>query len=98
MLHHLRGRMQVVESDDRDVLAVAAIDGLDPTDGQAPPHPVQAVVVFNDHREPRRISVDLLPPPGFAADGPIVILKLDDLLIVPKKKIQRGCLGVWYST
>ena len=66
LLKHLRGRLVEVAVDDDRIYAVASIDktnprALNPSD---PSTQSMVVVVFNDHRSPRTIDLNIAAPPG----------------------------------
>ncbi len=64
LLANLRGRLLATTSDDPDVWCVAAIDGTDPA--ALPPEPGHTLVsiLFNEHRQPRRVAVAVAAPTG----------------------------------
>ena len=59
LLRPLRGRLILTRSSDRDVWSVASVNDAGDL----------VVVVYNDHREPRKVRVDALPPRGTSLAG-----------------------------
>jgi hypothetical protein len=65
LLRNLRGRLVETASSDDQVWCVASIDGTDPLALPPPGTPPTLVVcVWNDHRQPRTIELNLTAPAG----------------------------------
>jgi len=64
LMRNLRGRLIETQSSDPRLWCVASVDGTDPDAMPATEGQTLVVVVFNDHRSPRRFSLTVHAPTG----------------------------------
>lgn len=97
ILLNLRGRLVETASDDPDIWVVSSIDGTDP-DAMPPDESKElVVVVFNNHRESRKMNLKIKAPDGTVFSGSPVIqrtaLEKDTMRVSldeQKVKIKKG--------
>jgi hypothetical protein len=69
LMADLRGRLVQTRTSDPDVWCVASVDGTDPRAMPPDRNPKLVVFVFNDHREPAKVKVRVVPPASATLDS-----------------------------
>ncbi len=113
LLSNLRGRLVETACDDDDVWVVSSIDGTDPDAPSPADGPEMVVVVFNDQRVERKVSLTIWAPQGTVFTGSATAqpavdeetfelsVKRDELRFAARKASFRLTLpprGSWKAT
>ncbi|MFP4107129.1 MAG: hypothetical protein ACLFVU_13735, partial [Phycisphaerae bacterium] len=101
MMKNLRGRLVETQTDDRDVWCVSSIDGTDkramPDDGGK----TLVVFLFNNHRESRKVNLQVQAPEGTSFDGGAIEIAAVDKsnfdIALERKKIDAAGKSAEFS-